>query len=51
MTHVQNASNEGPLLVIETDTAGSLNVGIFNIQVPCAYMLCQIRGFSRTVRL
>ena len=42
-THVQNTSHKGLLLLIETDTAGSLDVRIFNVQITCAFMLCQIR--------
>lgn len=42
-THVENASHKRPLLLIETDTTSSLNIGIFNVQVSCAYILCQIR--------
>lgn len=42
-THVENASHKRPLILIETDTASSLNIGIFNVQVSCAYIPCQIR--------
>lgn len=42
-TYIENASHKRPLILIETDTAGSLNIGVFNVQVSCAYIPCQIR--------
>lgn len=36
-THVEDTSYESPLVVIETDTAGSLDVCVFNVQISCAY--------------
>lgn len=45
-THVENTSNKRLLLLIETDTAGSLNVGILNVQVACSCMIGQMRVFQ-----
>ena len=42
-THVQNTSHKRLLLLIETDTASSLDVCILNVQVACAFTCCQIR--------
>ena len=46
-THVQNASHERLLLLIETDSASSLDVCVFDVQISCAFMLCQIKELKR----
>ena len=41
-THVQNTSHKRLLLLIETDTASSLDVCILDVQISCAFVFCQI---------
>ena len=42
-THVQNTSHNRLLLLIETDTASGFDVCIFDVQISCAFIFCQIR--------
>ena len=43
-THVQDTSHKRLLLLVETDTAGSLDVRIFNIQISCAFYALSDQG-------
>ena len=43
-THVQNTSYKRLLLLIETDTAGSLDIRIFNVQISCTFYALSDQG-------
>ena len=45
-THIQHTSYKRFLVLIETDTASSFYVGVFNVEISCSYMALQLRVWN-----